>query len=64
VKFDDGAQRAAPVIVAAVLAALTGRSSGADLSALAEISSPPITGGGVPVGNLRALLPDGALPPA
>jgi L-asparaginase II len=57
VKFDDGAQRAAPVIVAALLAELAGHEAGVDLSALAGIAGPPITGGGIPVGHLRALLP-------
>jgi L-asparaginase II len=56
VKFDDGAQRAAPVIVAAVLAALTGHQAGVDRAALAALAGPPITGGGVPVGELRAIL--------
>ncbi len=57
VKFDDGAQRAAPVIVAAVLAALTGREAGVDVAALAAIAGPPVTGGGVQVGELRPILP-------
>ncbi len=70
VKFDDGAQRAAPVLVAALLASLTGPGAGAsagadavgratpaDRAALAVIAAPPITGGGVPVGALRARLP-------
>ncbi|MGN6793905.1 MAG: asparaginase, partial [Streptosporangiaceae bacterium] len=57
VKFDDGAQRAAPVIVAALLEELMGREPGVDLAALAEIAGPPITGGGVQVGELRPLLP-------
>jgi len=65
VKFDDGAQRAAPVIVAALLAELTGRVDGAagvgdaqvDLAALDAIAGPPITGGGLPVGQLRPVLP-------
>ena len=58
VKFDDGAQRAAPVIVAALLADLAGSDGGAvDRRALAEVASPPITGGGVPVGELRPVLP-------
>ncbi len=57
VKFDDGAQRAAPVLVAALLADLAGRDPGVDSAALAEIAAPPITGGGVAVGALRALLP-------
>ena len=37
-KFDDGAQRAAPVIVAALLASLAGH-DGADLAALAGIAT-------------------------
>jgi L-asparaginase II len=72
VKFDDGAQRAAPVIVAALLAELSGDGAGVDLAdvdladvdltgvdraALAEIAGPPITGGGVPVGELRPIVP-------
>jgi L-asparaginase II len=57
VKFDDGAQRAAPVLVAAVLAGLIGRDPGVDSAALAEIAAPLVTGGGGPVGALRALLP-------
>jgi L-asparaginase II len=55
VKFDDGAQRAALVIIAALLAELAGN-DGADLAALGKIARPPITGGGVPVGELRAVL--------
>jgi L-asparaginase II len=57
VKFDDGAQRAAPVIVAALLAELVGDEAGVDLAVLAEIAGPPTTGGGVPVGELRPVLP-------
>ena len=57
VKFDDGAQRAAPVLVAALLADLAGRDPGVDSAAVAEVAAPPITGGGVAVGALRALLP-------
>ncbi len=57
VKFDDGAQRAAPVIVAAVLASLAGHEPGVGLAGLGEIAGPPITGGGVRVGELRPVLP-------
>jgi len=85
VKFDDGAQRAAPPLVAELLtrliaagdraAALAGAAAagaaaeaasmqpegptpaGADLAVLAELARPPVTGGGVPVGEIRAVLP-------
>ncbi len=57
VKFDDGAQRAAPVIVAAVLASLAGHEPGVGLAGLGGIAGPPITGGGVRVGELRPVLP-------
>ena len=52
VKFDDGAQRAAPVIVAGLLAALVGEDR-----ALRDLANPPVKGGGVRVGELRPVLP-------
>jgi L-asparaginase II len=88
VKFDDGAQRAAPPLVAELLTQLiavgegdtavgsvaaagaaAGAASkhpgfqaldGADLAVLAALARPPITGGGVPVGDIRAVLPPAA----
>ena len=85
VKFDDGAQRAAPPLVAELLTQLiaagegdtavgsvaaAGAAAGAaskhpgfqaldgvDLAVLAALARPPITGGGVPVGDIRAVLP-------
>jgi L-asparaginase II len=57
VKFDDGAQRAAPVIVAAALAGLVRDDPRVDRAGLAGVARPVVTGGGVPVGELRPVLP-------
>jgi L-asparaginase II len=69
VKLDDGAQRAAPPVMAALLTQLIAaeerdaaeaRSGGpapAVRAVLAELARPPITGGGMPVGEIRAVLP-------
>jgi len=69
VKFDDGAQRAAPPLVAELLTRLVavgeqnaaearnGAVAPAGLAVLAELARPPVTGGGVPVGEIRAVLP-------
>ncbi|MEP6761111.1 MAG: asparaginase [Sporichthyaceae bacterium] len=47
-KIDDGGQRARPPVMAAALARL-----GVDAPVLAELSSTPLLGGGVPVGDVR-----------
>jgi L-asparaginase II len=73
VKIDDGSQRAAPPVVAALLLHLIrsgppGQAAGAhtaeagrleepDLAALELLARPPVTGGGEPVGEIRAVLP-------
>jgi L-asparaginase II len=65
VKFDDGAQRAtAPVMASLLLRLLAhgseqGSGSGqqlADLAVLDHLSTAPVTGGGEPVGQVRAVL--------
>lgn len=68
VKFDDGAQRAAPPLMAELLTQLiaAGERNGAEArtrapapagrTVLAELARPPVTGGGVPVGEIRAVL--------
>ena len=74
VKFDDGAQRATPPIVAQLLIQLiadgkrdapeprTGPTAPPGLAVLAELARPPVTGGGVPVGEIRAVLPPQGVP--
>jgi L-asparaginase II len=69
VKLDDGAQRATPPLIAELLTQLIapGERDAAEartrppapdgLAVLAELARPPITGGGVPVGEIRAVLP-------
>jgi L-asparaginase II len=61
VKFDDGAQRAAPPLMAALLIRLLEADgvAGADLAALEKVAHPPVTGGGEVVGEVRAVLPPG-----
>jgi L-asparaginase II len=61
VKFDDGAQRAAPPLMAALLLRLleAGGADGADLAVLGQNARAPITGGGEVVGEVRAALPSG-----
>ena len=59
VKFDDGAQRAAAPLVAALMTALLtsdGVRAPVDLAGLANLARPPITGGGQPVGEIRPVL--------
>jgi L-asparaginase II len=48
VKVDDGAERARPPVIAAVL-----RRLGVDITALADLAEPPVLGGGTRVGTLR-----------
>jgi L-asparaginase II len=77
VKFDDGAQRAAPPLVAELLTRLiaagerdiaeartgapaearTGAPVPAGRAILAALARPSVTGGGAPVGEIRAVLP-------
>jgi len=64
VKIDDGAQRAVPALMAALLLRLAEGGAGADpalaradLGALGPLVTPAVTGGGVPVGAIRPLLP-------
>jgi L-asparaginase II len=72
VKFDDGAQRAVPPVMAELLARLltaeperAARPDGgvADLAVLDGLARTPVTGGGVPVGEIRAVLPGGGTSP-
>jgi L-asparaginase II len=57
-KIEDGAQRARTPITVALLGVLgVGQVPGADLSALAGLSTGPVKGGGRPVGEVRATLP-------
>jgi len=72
IKFDDGAQRAAPPLVAELLTQLigpderdaaearTGSAVPAGFAVLAGLARPPVNGGGVPVGEIRAVLPQAA----
>src|SRR5215472_12124652 len=63
VKVDDGGQRALPPVMAQLLLDLLGPDSGAgteaaaDLAALKEMSSAPVKGGGIPVGEITPVLP-------
>jgi L-asparaginase II len=60
VKVDDGGQRGLPPVMARILLDLLGSSgagAGVDLSALKEMTSAPVRGGGQPVGEIRPLLP-------
>jgi L-asparaginase II len=67
VKVDDGGQRGLPPIMAQILLDLLGAGAGsgagvvaqagADLAALKEMTSAPVRGGGVPVGEITSLLP-------
>jgi L-asparaginase II len=57
-KLDDGAGRARPPITVAMLRELgVARLPGTDLAALDALAVVPITGGGAPVGEIRATLP-------
>ncbi len=67
VKFDDGGGRPVPPLMAALLLELlgvdqAGPAAGAaarppDLAVLAALTTAPVTGGGEPVGEVRAILP-------
>lgn len=57
VKLDDGAQRAVPPLMATLLLDLVAADPAADLAALAGLATVPVTGGGSPVGEIRAVLP-------
>ncbi len=72
VKFDDGAQRAVPPVMAELLARLLtaepdpeAMPAGTvpDLAALNRLARTPVTGGGVPVGEIRAVLAGGSTAP-
>lgn len=56
VKVDDGALRAAEVVVASAVAHLVGEASDADLDAVADLALPDVEGGGAPVGELRSVV--------
>jgi len=53
VKIDDGGQRALPPVLATLLTRLLGDRE-ADLEALGRMTATPVTGGGEPVGEVRA----------
>jgi L-asparaginase II len=53
VKIDDGGQRALPPVLATLLTWLLGDRE-ADLEALGRMTATPVTGGGEPVGEVRA----------
>jgi L-asparaginase II len=60
VKLEDGAQRARTPISVALLAELgLDRVPGADRAALEALATVPVLGGGLPVGEIRAVLPAG-----
>jgi L-asparaginase II len=64
VKFDDGAQRAVPPVMAGLLARLLSAEPAQavpagtvpDLAALRRLARTPVTGGGVAVGEIRAVV--------
>jgi L-asparaginase II len=57
-KIDDGAQRARTAITVALLRELgADQVPGADLAVLDRLASPPVMGGGRPVGEIRVTLP-------
>lgn len=57
VKVDDGALRAAEVVVASALAHLVGEDApGVDLDLLADVALPDVEGGGHPVGEIRSVV--------
>jgi L-asparaginase II len=57
-KIDDGAQRARTAITVALLRQLgADRVPGVDLAVLDRLASPPVMGGGRPVGQIRVVLP-------
>lgn len=59
VKIEDGAQRGVPPLMASLLLRLAGGGQvpGADEAALKSLAASPVLGGGVPVGEIRAVLP-------
>jgi L-asparaginase II len=58
VKIEDGAARALPAVIVALLASLgVDTASGADVAALDRIASVPVLGGGRAVGHVRPLWP-------
>ncbi len=58
VKIDDGAGRSVPPVVAAMLLALLAEAGPeADTAALTGLAITPVLGAGVPVGEIRAVLP-------
>ena len=57
VKADDGALRAAEVVVASAVAHLVGEDTpGVDLDLLADVALPDVEGGGHPVGEVRSIV--------
>jgi len=57
VKADDGAGRAAEVVVASAVAHLVGEDTpGVDLDLLAGVALPDVEGGGRPVGEVRSIV--------
>ncbi len=61
-KHDDGAPRARAVTMAALLQRLgVDTEDGVDTEAVRATGRAPVLGGGVPVGEIRATLPDGVL---
>jgi L-asparaginase II len=63
VKIDDGAQRAVPPVMAALLRQLVAAefTGHADVAVLDDLASAPVLGGGEPVGEIRPVLPTLAL---
>lgn len=59
VKFEDGAQRGVPPLMASLLLGLTGDGQvpEADEATLKALASTPVLGGGAQVGEIRAILP-------
>ncbi|MGI9008133.1 MAG: asparaginase [Streptosporangiaceae bacterium] len=59
VKFEDGAQRGVPPLMASLLLGLVGGGQvpGADETVLKSLAATPVLGGGIPVGEIRAVLP-------
>ena len=57
-KTDDGAPRARPIVMAALLARVGADTGpGVDTDAVRRTGAAPLLGGGVPVGEIRAVLP-------
>ena len=59
VKFEDGAQRGVPPLMASLLLGLVsdGQVPGTDETVLKSLAATPVLGGGAPVGEIRAVLP-------